>query len=1664
MTNVTTYTWTGLNGDWSDATHWTQDGEPAAAAPNGDDASVVLDVADLGLSYTVTIQSGETETVGSISLNGQGFPTAHLEIDGTLVFGTGSSGTLQNVSFGNTAIYGGTIVNAGTVEGGIQAFGSVEFLGTNILYLTGPLHAYGVVTLDTSAIGMISGATLDQGLIQADSGGAVRFGGVEGGLVVNIETLAAGPFLGSSLDELIWSGEHSDIEQWDGTQYIGVEQTLREIGAGGVITIETGRDLELANPFLINGGGELSLHQGTLTANQGLTFDGGLFDGTGTIAANVLAQSFNSIHGTLAILGTLSGSGTLNLLSMPAGYPFSAGSTLEVHAVSLGEQISMNGGSTLVLDEPADFLGAIAAAPGDSIVLTGQTVTGAVIQGGSLVISGDSGTLESLQLLGDYSNEHVEWNGSQVTFVTGAPPPIETTYTWITNGSGEWIEPANWELSTGGIGFPNGANADVFIGLNAALPYAVTIAPGDNIIVNSLTLNSTGGAPAWASLMIDGTLAFADGSTGEIAGSQASTINLLGGTIVNVGTVEGMISVNGGGLLAGTNTLHLAGSLEIDSGTLTIDTRDDDQISGTILSGGTYHLTGPSSVLQFGGAAQGMIVNIETIEGSPAVSTQLILDSFGPIIQEWTGDGYIGLQQTLKEIGAQGTVDVLGGLSFGSTNTLTIDAGGLLNLQAHMVLSPGIVIDGGTLQGSAEIFGTLTNDGTLTSEDGTLYVHGDLLGSGQVTFDFDHEALSQTGLGATLELGGQVSAGQTITMNGGDVLRIDRPDLFAGTIAAQVGDQFVLDGINATSAFMREGDLLISDGSGTVSTLHMLGDYSNMHFVTDGSTITVEPGAQPTAYAWANGVSGFWHDPANWITPLGLADAPNSPFADVTIDVAPTSDSYVVTIGADENVIVNTLTLTGQDPANAYNAAELEIDGTLTFADGSAGLLEGAGTHRITMNNGTIVNGGEINGLLAAQGNVLITGTNAFDTPWLQSSGTVTIDTVGLSRLSGTCLLGGNYQALQDSEIDFGGTNLTVDITEIDGSDQDPTTLSLSGTGSSIREWNGTTLVALEDTLQRIGSGATLSVTGSRDYVTSNTLAIDGGVLYLRANNVGFGSLTINSGSVQGFATISGDVENDGTLMALHRTLTLQGTLGGTGIVKFDLGDQYEAGFVSGDVFAPDYQVAATLEVHSVGSGQRILMNGRGDTLVLDSPAQFHGTISAGIGDHIVLAGQAIASATIEAGNLIIGGASGTLATLHLSGDYSAEHFAVDGSTLTLTDGAPTPTPTPTPVSANQLVFQDNDGSVATWQMDGTTVSSFTYRPSPGDGWYLRGTGSFYTGDAADYVWHNENGQVAIWQMQGTTVVSGSVLDNLVTTDWHMKATADFYHTGHSAILWQNDNGSVALWNMNGSTATSYDVLSSPGSDWHVRGAANFYGDGNTDILWQNDSGQIAIWDMDGGSVAKWGVVDNNPGAAWQIKGTGDFYGNGHSDILLQNTNGQIAIWDMNGTTISQMGTVDSNPGSSWHVAGTADVNGDGKADITFKNDDGSVAVWEMNGSTVTAGGWVSNPGSSWNLLGSGDMRFVASTGAGEMLTASPVVAEEFNMATAAAGDHTIMGFNTTQDMLALSAAQFGSFDAVQAATSNTGAGAMIDLGNSTSLLLPGVNPASLHASNFALV
>jgi uncharacterized delta-60 repeat protein len=272
----------------------------------------------------------------------------------------------------------------------------------------------------------------------------------------------------------------------------------------------------------------------------------------------------------------------------------------------------------------------------------------------------------------------------------------------------------------------------------------------------------------------------------------------------------------------------------------------------------------------------------------------------------------------------------------------------------------------------------------------------------------------------------------------------------------------------------------------------------------------------------------------------------------------------------------------------------------------------------------------------------------------------------------------------------------------------------------------------------------------------------------------------------------------------------------------------------------------------------------------------------------------------------------------------------------------------------SDILWRNDFGSVAIWQMNGATVTSgsLTSVPNIDASWKAAGTGDFNGDGRSDILWRNTNGSIAVWAMGGSTVKSSSLtstpsLDN----SWTTAGTGDYNGDGKSDILWRNTNGAVAVWEMDGATITSSALTSTPSLDnsWKVAGNSDFNGDGKSDILWRNDDGSVALWQMNGAAITASTAVAKLSND-WKAAGTGDFNGDGKADILWRNDDGRVALWQMDGaaTTSSSLTSTPSRD-SSQTVAGIGDYNGDGRADILWRKDTGATEVWQMNGSTVVS-------------------------------------------------------------------------------------------------------------------
>src|SRR4051794_21095332 len=115
-------------------------------------------------------------------------------------------------------------------------------------------------------------------------------------------------------------------------------------------------------------------------------------------------------------------------------------------------------------------------------------------------------------------------------------------------------------------------------------------------------------------------------------------------------------------------------------------------------------------------------------------------------------------------------------------------------------------------------------------------------------------------------------------------------------------------------------------------------------------------------FTWTSATSGDWNTGSNWST----GTVPNAADADVVLT---TPGSYTVTIAAGASDAVHSV-------AMDQNAGTLAVNGTLDFT-GGPGDISGPLQAVLTMDGGTIVNGGTMNPLFVVNTAATFAGSTA---------------------------------------------------------------------------------------------------------------------------------------------------------------------------------------------------------------------------------------------------------------------------------------------------------------------------------------------------------------------------------------------------------------------------------------------------------------------------------------------------------------------------------------------------------------------------------------------------------------------------------------------------------------------------------------------------------------
>ncbi len=402
-------------------------------------------------------------------------------------------------------------------------------------------------------------------------------------------------------------------------------------------------------------------------------------------------------------------------------------------------------------------------------------------------------------------------------------------------------------------------------------------------------------------------------------------------------------------------------------------------------------------------------------------------------------------------------------------------------------------------------------------------------------------------------------------------------------------------------------------------------------------------------FTWTSTTSGDWNTATNW----SPATVPNASDADVSIT---TPGTYTVTIAAGASDAVHSVAL---DSA----AGTLEVDGTLDFS-GGPGDITGPLEAVLTMNDGTIVNGGTMNpNFVVNSGTAVFTGTNGI---YFGNGLTATAATTAVVSPSGglaeydtptNTLFDGIFNA-NDGTIDIGGTldgasGVAFNIQTLEGPPVNPafvTEIILMGSSAAVNEWNGTKYVPVESTLTTITSRGTV-FTLNHDYTTTNALTVGaGGLMFVSSGSLSAtGGVTVNSGgTLEGSsASFGSSIVDNGTVVAAGGVLLLQGSISGSGVLTYDPTS------------------TATIEIAGA-TGNAVSMVGTA-TLQLDAPSTFTGTVSAGGGDTIILQGITADSAVLNGSTLSVQN-NGTqvyaLATSGLTGDTFSVSTAAGAATI----------------------------------------------------------------------------------------------------------------------------------------------------------------------------------------------------------------------------------------------------------------------------------------------------------------------------------------------------------------------------------------------------------------
>ncbi|SFS15161.1 outer membrane autotransporter barrel domain-containing protein [Dyella sp. OK004] len=1114
---------------------------------------------DTAAGVTSTLSQGITGA-GMLSKTGAGT----LALSGNNAYAGGttiSGGTLQLGAGGTSGSVQGAINNNGTlafnrsdtvsVGNLISGTGTVNQIGTGTTVLTANNSYTGATNVNAGALYINGDQTAATGLTTVANGATLGGTGIIGGTmtVANGGTLSPGSNTGMP-----------------GT--LSIQQDLN-LSSGSLLDYNFGQAGVVGGPFndLTKVSGNLTL-DGTLNVQ---TPPGGSFD--------------TGIYRVISYNGTLTDNG-LNIGTIPSPNFYvqtsvdkqvnlvnTNGLTLNYWDGAAGPKNDghINGGDGVWQnfsgnDNWTDNAGTpnapfsdrafaiFSAAPGTVTVdnsLGNVNIAGMQVASDGYTIQGDAITLvgsasdpaHSVIRVGDGTSDGAGYTATVHSVLTGNSALVKTdlgtlvlsgnnTYTGgtlINGGTVQVSSDANLGDAAGALSFDQG-----------------TLRNTTNLNTNrAITLNAGGGTLATAA----GTQLIANGAitgNGALTKSDTGTAiltannNYTGGTTISGGTLQ----LGNGGMTGG-----VVGNV-VNNGALSFDRADNVTFNGTISGSGTLNQIGGGTTVLTGANNYTGATNVNAgalyVNGNQAAATGVTSVASGTTLG---GTGTLGGAVLIADgatlspggLGAPGTLTIQKDLNLGSGSTLNYrfgqanTVGGALN---DLVQVGGDLKLAGTLNvqvpagGSfdAGIYRVINYQGTLTNNGLTIGAIPSPDFYLQTSVDKQVNLINTHGL--TLNYwDGAAGPKDNGAINGGD-----------GVWQNFKGNDNWTESTGAINApFSDRSFAIFTAAPGTVTVDNSLGNVNvaGMQFASNGYTIL---GDEITLVGTAS-------DPTHSVIRVGDGTSGGASYA-TTIDAVLTGNSALVKTDQGTLVLGGANTYTG---GTAINGGTLQVSSDANLGDAAGALSFDQGTLRNTTNLSTsravTLNAG--GGTLATAAGTQLTLTSA-----IAGAGALT------KNESGTVILAAN-------NVYTGGTTISGGILQLGGGGASGSIVgevvdngTLAFNRSDTATFNG--VVSGTGALNQLGSGTTV-LNGIHTYsglttITNGALAVGDASHATAALNGGGGVQVSASGTLGGYGSVTGAVNNNGTIAVADALpafagsaksgFTINGTLTNTGLAQ----------------------------------------------------------------------------------------------------------------------------------------------------------------------------------------------------------------------------------------------------------------------------------------------------------------------------------------------------------------------------------------------------------------------------------------------------------------------------------------------------------------------------------